>query len=305
MEEFVFNLCIDNGYVFKNLLTIFKKETKIATMLLSPDNIKISFVNSNSEGLHIINMNPHENIEWFYNPTDEAGNLMESYPIGFNCVSVYNTIKNIGTNDSIRLFLIKGQDEVMVQPIKSASKDVGQFKILKFDVIQTEYINYEVDNYKNSPNLKLYTKSFADLCSEVSNVNCEYINIEGDGDSVTFRGFDGSKKEVYVNRNDDLLSVKNLNRPRVIADNISDIDALISKTNTLAIATKPKPGLKLKIVNDSNILVRVPKSTFKSLSKIDKIAPKGSVLRFYLEKNQPIKIETGIGTIGTYQIYLK
>jgi hypothetical protein len=272
-------------------------------MILSPNNIEISFINNNSEGLHIINMDPHENIEWSYNPTDDNDNLLETYPIGFNCIDVYNTIKNIGMNDSVRLFLIKGESTVMVQPLKSSSKDMGQFKIFRFDIIETEYTRYEVGNYKSAPNIKIYSKSFSDLCSEVGNVKCEYINIEGDGESVTFRGFNGSKKEVYINRYDDLSTTKN-STPKMLADNISDIDNLIVKINVSEI-TKPKTGLKLKIIDEDNIIVKVPISTFKSLSKIDNISPKGSVLRFYLEKNQPIKIETVIGTFGTYQIYLK
>jgi hypothetical protein len=303
MEEFVFNLHILNGYAFKNLLTILKSETKTATMILSPDNIEISFLNNNGEGLHIINMDPHENIEWSYNPTDEYGDLLQNYPIGFNCIDAFNTVKNIGMNDSIRLFLIKGESTVMVQPLKSSSKDMGQFKIFKFDIIETEYSRYEVGEYKITPNIKIYSKSFSDLCSEVGNVKCEYINIEGDGEAVTFRGFNGSKKEVYINRYDDLSTAKNT-KPKAVAQNISDIDDLISKINLSDVA-KPKTSLKLKIINDDNIVVKVPISTFKSLSKIDNISPKGSVLRFYLEKNQPIKIETQIGTFGTYQIYLK
>ena len=303
MEEFLFNLQIINGYAFKNLLTILKSETKTVTMLLSLNNIEISFINNNAGGLHIININPHDNIEWIYNPTDDNNELLESYPIGFNCIDVYNTIKNIGMNDSIRLFLIKGENTMIVQPLKSSSKDMGQIKIFKFDVIETEYMRYEVDNYKETPNIKIYSKSFSDLCSEVSNVKCEYINIEGDGEAVTFRGFNGSKKEVYINRYDD-LTFKSGSKQKVIANNILDIDSLISKIN-ISDSSRLKTGPKLKIVNDSNVTVKVPISTFKSLSKIDNISPKGSVLRFYLERGQPIKIETAIGTFGNYQIYLK
>lgn len=304
MEEFLFNLHIINGYAFKNLLKILTSETKTATMLLSENNIEISFINNNSKGLHIINMDPHENIEWSYNPTDDEGNLLETFPIGFNCLEVYNTIKNISMNDSVRLFLIKGENTVMVQPLKSSSKDMGQFKIFKFDIIETEYTRYEVGTYKEAPNIKIYSKSFSDLCSEVANVKCECINIEGDGEAVTFRGFNGSKKEVYINRYDDLSTNKKISNPKMVAANISDIDNLISKINVSDIS-RPKTGLKLKIINEDHIIVKVPISTFKSLSKIDNISPKGSVLRFYLEKDQPIKIETAIGTFGTYQIYLK
>lgn len=303
MEEFLFKLRIINGYSFKNLLTVLKNETKTATMLLSLNNIEMSFINTNAGGLHIINMNPHENLEWIYDPTDDNGNLLETYPIGFNCIEMHNTIKNIGMNDSIRLFLIKGENTIMVEPLKSSSKDMGQIKIFKCDVIETEYARYEVGNYKEMPNIKIPSKEFSDLCSEVSNMKCEYINIEGDGEAVTFRGFNGSKKEVFVNRHDDLTH-KNSSKSKMVANNISDIDSLISKMN-ISDVSKPKTGLKLKIINNNDVVVKVPISTFKSLSKIENISPKGSVLRFYLEKDQPIKIETVIGTFGKYQIYLK
>jgi len=304
MQNYLFNLEIINGYAFKNLLTIFKGETKTITMLLSPNNIEISFLNNNAGGLHIINMNPHENMEWIYNARDDDDNLLESYPIGFNCMEMYNTIKKIGMNDSIHLFLIRGESTMMVQPIKSSSKNMGEIKIFKVDIVETEYTRYEVGNYKPNPNLKIYLKNFSEMCSEVSNVKCEYIDIEGDGKNVTFRGFNGCKREVYFNCYDDVSIMRNDTKTERVANNISDVDDLLLKIKASNISN-PKTVPKLKIINDNLISVKVPISTFKSLSKIDNIAPKGSILRFYLEKNQPIKIEVAMGTSGIYQIHLR
>ena len=189
MEQFVFHLQIVNGYVFKNLLTIIKSETEKASMLLSLNNIEISFVNNNSTGLHIINMNPNENIGWIFNPTDSNDNLLENHSIGFNTIEAFNAIKKIGINDSIRLFLIKGENTLMFQPLRSSSKDMGHLTILKIGIFESEYTKYEVvdSDYNEMPTIKITTKCFSELCSEVSNVKCDYINIEGDGESVTFR----------------------------------------------------------------------------------------------------------------------
>jgi hypothetical protein len=302
MEEFLFKLHITNGYAFKNLLNILRGETKNSSMLLSPDNIEISFVNNNNCGLHNISINPHENIEWIYNAKDDDGELLSHYPIGFNCVEFYNAIKNTGMNDSIVVFSMKGDNTIMIQPIRAASTEIGEFTLLKIDMLEMEHVSYNVETYKTSPNIKMLSKNFSHVCSEVNNVKCEYINIEGDGKHVILRGFNGVKKEVYFKTFDDLTNTNN-NKKRVIANNVADLDNLISNIN---ISENAKAGPKLNIINNNVVKVKVPISTFKSLSKIDNISPKGSMLRFYfLKKDDPIKIETVIGTIGVYQLYLK
>ena len=305
MEDTIFKIHIINGYAFKNLLAIINGETKQATLLLTPDNIEISFINDNSGGLHIININPHENLEWFYNPRDDENKLLNSYPIGFVAKEALGTLKNIGTNDAFRLILLRGENDVLVQPLSSTEKAVGQIKFLKFGIKELDYQRYEVNKYKTEPNIKIYSKAFANLCSEANNVKCEYIDIESDGKIIKFTGYNASKKDVFYNCYDDLIYWKNSSEnSRPIADNISDIDTLISKMNISNNQGVGSQGLRLKIVSD-DVLVRVPISTFKSLSKINNISPKGTILRFYIEKNSPIKIETIIGIPGTYQIYLK
>ena len=62
-----------------------------------------------------------------------------------------------------------------------------------------------MDNYKDTPNIKMSSKCFIDLFSEILDINCEYVNIESNGKFITFRGFDNNEKEIYVKQCNDPL----------------------------------------------------------------------------------------------------
>ena len=51
--------------------------------------------------------------------------------------------------------------------------------------------------------------------------------------------------------------------------------------------------------------VKVPIGTVKALSKIHNISPPGTQLRFYFSEGKPTKLESPIGTYGTYTICLR
>ena len=65
--------------------------------------------------------------------------------------------------------------------------------------------------------------------------------------------------------------------------------------------------LELNIVSKTEelIKVKVPINTIKILSKLHTISPSGTLLKFIFENNQPVKIESKIGSYGIYKIYLR
>lgn len=305
MEDYLFKWHIVDGYSFRNMLNIIKYEINQATMILSTNLIEISFMNNTKCAVHKIFMNPRESPEWIYNCKDDENHLMEEYPIGFDTEGAFNTVKNIGKNDGIRLFMLPGDNTVMVQPLKAAAKDPGQIKILRFSVLQTEYSRYSVPKYSDEPNIKIFSKSFTDMCSEAVNEKCEVIEIEGKGGLMTFRGYNGNKKEMYTNRFGEPYASNN--NHTTLASNMSEVDNLIAKLNLgeNSNTNSSSANLKLKVVDNNAMNIKIPIVTIKSLTRIDNISPKGSLLKFYFETNQPIKMETAISTYGTYEIYLR
>jgi hypothetical protein len=53
------------------------------------------------------------------------------------------------------------------------------------------------------------------------------------------------------------------------------------------------------------VSIKIPLNTVKTLSKLHNISPHNSLLKFSFYEKHPVKIESKIGTYGTYIIYLR
>ena len=73
----LFLVHIMDGYSFRNTIGIIKNETDYATMVLSPNGIEISFINTSKCAIHKIVLDTRELTMYRYNFVDEKG-----HPVG-------------------------------------------------------------------------------------------------------------------------------------------------------------------------------------------------------------------------------
>lgn len=303
--EAVFFAHIVEAYSLRNAFGIITKETDNATMILSPKMIEISFKNNGNYGIHKLSINTAELSIYKYNPRDANGNLLDEYPIGFFTSEMCNATKNIGKRDSAVLYQLIGDNKINIQIIKAGNKDPGKAAALFVNILNIEHQRaIESNSYAVNPNVRIQSKDFADLCSQIGTIKCSYMQIVGGRDYVTFKGILPNNNVASINR---FVSQSDFNigevtdMPPVRADNL---DSFLS--NLKITPSTGGSSLKLNISRaDELITVSIPLSTVKSLSKIHNISPAGTSLRFYFKPNNPVKIECPIGTYGTYTVYLR
>lgn len=303
-SQTLFLLHIMDGYSFRNTINIVKSETDFATMVLSPKMIEISFINNTKLAVHKIVLNTPEFAMYHYNIRDSDGNLLPEYPIAFETNEMFNTTKGIGRRDGIRIYWLSGDSKLNVQHVKTGSKDPGRAGAFFVNIHNMEYTRYDISPcYKTEPNVRVQSKDFADLCGQANSLKCSTLEIIGHHNSVTFKSILPNNTMASINR-----FVSQSVVPREII-NISNLDELENKLYNLSIAATPpanSSGLSLKIVKSEDLMtVKVPIITVKALSKIHNISPSGTLLRFYFAANKPTKLESPIGTYGTYTICLR
>jgi hypothetical protein len=301
-EQTLFLVHIMDGYSFRNTIGIIKSETENATMVLSPEGIEISFMNTSKCAIHNIKLNKKEFTSYSYNIRDEKGDLVDSYPIAFETNEMFNTTKGIGRRDGIRIYWLPGDNKINIQPIKMTAKDPGRAGALFVKILTIEHLRYDVaGTYPVEPNVRVQAKDFSDICSQANTLKCAYLEIIGHANGVTFKGILSNQTVAYINSFVSQTEVNN--KPNDNRSSQQDLDMILRnikhEENTLS-------GLNLNIIKSEDLMtVKIPISTVKALSKIHNISPTGTLLRFFFSEGKPTKIESPIGTYGLYIICLK
>lgn len=302
-SQALFLMHITDGYSFRNTIGIIKSETEYATMIISQTSIEISFLNSSKCAVHKIVLRPQEFALFLYNIRDTDGNLMKEYPIAFETNEMFNNTKSIGRRDGIRLYWMAGDTKINVQPIKMSTKDPGRAGASFVKIHNQEYVRYDTGTHNADPNVRVPAKDFADLCSQANTLKCSSLDVVGQSNSVAFKAILANNTIASINRFGLQNETPKTNRP---VANMDEIDNLLGNLRVTDTAAAPTTGLSLNIIKSEDFMtVRVPISTVKALSKIHNISANGTLLRFYFGEGKPTKIESPIGTYGSYTICLR
>lgn len=302
----MFLMHITDGYSFRNMMNIIKSETDHATMILSPDTIEISFINTQKCAVHKIVINPKELTKYEYNIFNDDNTLLPEYPIGFDTNEMFNTTKGVGRRDGIRLYWIEGDNKINIQPIKGAVKDPGRVGASFVKILNIEHMRYGVADSVEEPNVRVQAKDLADICGQASTLKCSRLDITGKTNEIIMRGMYPNNTEASVNKFTGHVDARSTFAAggHKLASNISSIDDLLRQ---MRVSDAPvQSGINLNIVQKDHIQrVSVPIATVKALSKIHNISPAGTLIRFYFSKSEPIKLESPIGTYGVYTVCLR
>ena len=306
----LFLMHIMDGYSFRNTIGIIKCEIDYAAMLVSENSVEISFLNNSKCAVYKIVLNPKEFSRYIYNIRDENNKLIEEYPIAFETNEMFNSTKTIGRHDGIRLYWLAGDNKINVQPIKSSTKDPGRVGALFVKILTMENKRFDLGTYTKEPNIRIQAKDFADMCSQANSSKCISIKVVGHVSGATFSGIRANQTEAFVNK---FQSQSFVPSTKEVSSDMDKIDNLLQNIsfNTPNVITNNGGDLKpqaitLNIVNTEDLLtVRMPISTVKALSKIHNISQKGNMLKFTFLENKPLKIESAIGTYGTFTMCIK
>lgn len=304
-SQTLFLMHIMHGYSFRNTIGLIKSEIDIATMVLSPKTITISFVNSSGCANHKITLYTDEFTLYQYNIRDDKGELIPEYAIAFEMDEMANSTKGIGRRDGIRLYWLAGSDKISVQPVKTSTRDPGSAGALFVKILNIEYKRYEIPSYYAAePNVRVQAKDFASVCTQANTSRCSALEIVGHPNSVTFRAMQPNNTMAAINR---FTAQTEATRTVTSQSNMNQLDNLLANIRVSDnIYVQPSCSLSLNVIKREDLMtVRVPIATVKALSKIHNISPDGTLIRFYFLEAKPTKLESPIGTYGLYVICLR
>ena len=299
----LFLMHIMDGYSFRNMIAVIKAESEYTTMVLSERSIDFSFPNTSTTAIHKITLQPQDFIMYNYNIRGEDGELYKEFPVAFETASMFNTTKNIGRKDSIRLYWLSDDNKIYVQPIKTNLKDPGRAGALFVNIETVEYVRYDIGVWSDEPNIRVQAKDFAEICTQANTMKCSSLELMCQESAMTLRGIRPSQSIAFVNRFVSQTQVSNANNTSI--SNILEIDDILKNIKPTNSSQLSATSLSLKVVSDGSLItVRTPIATVKALSKIHNIGPAGSLVRFYFNKGKALKMEFPVGNYGKYTICL-
>ncbi|HSW76813.1 MAG TPA: hypothetical protein VLG50_07195 [Candidatus Saccharimonadales bacterium] len=193
----------------------------------------------------------------------------DRYPITVNTSELLIATKSVGRKDGLKIYWVDGSDKLSVEPIKS-SKETGRSTSSFINIIHKPYSPCQLQNNDygiHNMGIKIQNREFADICNQANILKCNYLEISGCHSYVHFKG--------------------------ILPDGTYGMDSKHLSQNH----------------NDDDdchlIKVKIPICTIKTLAKLHQISHPGTLLKFFFDEYKPVKIESKIGSYGTYKIYLR
>lgn len=276
-----------DGHSFRNTISMFKNENPEITLLISSTTIGISFTNKGNNCIHDISIRAEDLQYYNYNIAGQ-----DYYPITLNTNQFLNTTKGVGKKDAIKIKWIEGWKRLIIQ-LEKSGKDSNRASDSFVDIIDKRYNKLEFSNEftLDYPSIKILSTEFSNICAHISSLKCSYMEITGSINKMIFKGMMADETVATIREHIPYIyttdSYKEIDS-KLIIDKIQDN---VYQLNII----KPEEFIKIKI----------PLLTVKTLSKLQNISPNGSLLKFYFVPNKPLKIESNIGTYGTYNMYLR
>lgn len=284
LQKTLFTCKISDGYSFRNTLSMSKNETDEITMLISEKKMVIAFFNKGGYCVHDIYVDGDELLYFRYNIVG-----YDEYAITVNTNDILKTTKGVGRKDAIKIKWMENSDRLIIQPEKSG-RDNSRALDSYVNIISKAYNKLELlnDFAGNENVIKILSKDFSEICSQVSSHKCAHLEITGNSEKMIFKGIlpDGT---IVINY-----------------DHIPYINAAYKNIDIVETICNDKDKCQLNVLKyDNTVKIIIPLNTVKTLSKFQNISPSGTLLKFYFVRGKAVKIESKIGTYGTYNMYLR
>jgi hypothetical protein len=232
-----------------------------------------------------------------YNLWAEDGSVIKEYPISFSTNDLFNATSGIGKKDGLSVYWIAGENRLRVNCNKGGSNP-GAASAIFVPLVNMEYMKYvppDPSIYPSRPNIRIQAKDFANLCKECGPLKCKRMDIIGQDRKIKIRLINNMGTEAKAYNSESKIDIPIDGERQEIDSDDEDEERNDMPSNS-----------RLRIMTKTDLrTVSLPDETIKALSKIDNLSSNTALLRFYFAEGKPMKIETHIGTYGTYTICLR
>lgn len=307
-DDLYMDLVLSGGYALRHALDIIKNEVSTAAMVITPDEITISFL-SNKTGVgqkisHLMVFRQKDFTTYRYNFVDEDGELLDRYTIGFSTADMTTAIKTIGKKDGVRIYLLKEDNKLSIEPMAMGHKNFDKVSALYVKMVNvSDCTIYDPPQTGYTACTKIQPKEFANICSSVTTLKCENLVIDALPNTTEFRVIDANGSVMSIN----MMPIEIRRQPKKQMENKKpeqlkpQVKKIVISTKSARVPSSKPSNIIVKSESEKPISrVKIGVSTCKSLRKINNLAPAESLIQIEHGEDVPMKIRCNIGTFGEY-----
>jgi len=210
-----------------------------------------------------------------------------------------NKTRTVGKKEQMDIYRLAEEPTNFYIQVRSQEKGSGDNPVLYCMPMKSENVTiYELPEYKRSkkdPNVTIYQSDFSKLCKALVSNKCMYAEFIGYEKGLIIKGYSSDGKTIIM--------VKEYGKCKTT--NKSTTSKSVVQTNNKDIIKTNVAPPKLNVKNTDEIeRFKIHISIIKSLSKLNGFSSNGTI-KFYIEKETPMKAVVNIGTFGKLKILLR
>lgn len=289
----------NDGYTFRNLVEYLKKTNVDGNFLFSRKQIIYRMADATQAILNDIEINTSEIRNYIYNVTDEQGVEISNCVVGFSLQGLQTITKQIQKKDGLNVYMFQNDKDgnLYLQPVSqnAQNRDNNPIKYVKAKVV--DLIDYNIGEYakdENNPNCTVTMSEFSQMCANIVSIKSDYVIVTGYPKGIKLEAqVDGGLNgciQTFGTISDEVVPQP---RPRFIVRD--ELGQIVNQFNSISLNANS---------DNTTVIMRFRKDTFKSLAKLKNAAPNGANVKITMEEGKPLRIIIPIGTYAKARIYL-
>lgn len=252
---------------------------------------KILYEQGNSDNtlLNVIELKTYELTDYsFVSKSDEI-------VVGVNLADLRNITRNVGKKDSLDFYMLPNEPKNLYVRIRSQTEKGSESNLYLLPITNSSYTVYKLPEYQRSkrdPTCTVYQSDFSKLCKSLIAIKSSYVAVQGFKKGIIVKG---------ILNTGAIGSVKEFGKCNVtpVQTNLKSIT--MDGTNIIRSKVAP-PRLQIGEVGEIE-RYKIDTDIIKCLVKINSLSPTANI-KFYIEKNLPLKLTCPIGNMGKISVYI-
>jgi hypothetical protein len=288
-NEANFYAIFTDGSAVRNLIEYSRLSSLEGVFRFTKDKILYEQGNSDNTLLNVVELKTYELTDYsFVSKSDEI-------VVGVNLTDLRNITRNVGKKDFLEFYKLANEPRNLYIRIKSQSEKGSESNLYLLPITNSSYTVYKLPEYqrdKKDPTVTVYQSDFSKLCKSLIAIKSSYVTIHGFKNGIIVKG---------ILNTGAIGSVKEFGKCSVspVQTNLKSMS--MDGANIIRSKVAP-PKLSVGEVGEVE-RYKMDIDIIKTLVKLNALSPTGTI-KFYIEKNLPLKLTCAIGNMGKISVYI-
>ena len=284
-----------DGSSFRYLIEYLRLNSSEGTFVFKEDSIIYAEQNEEETVLNYVKIKTYELTDYEFNSFNDQ--IISRISLS----ELRNKTRTIGKKEQMDIYKRAEEPTNLYIQVRSQEKSSGDnpmFYCMPMKSDELTILNLpEYSRGKKHPNCTIYQSDFSKVCKALVANKCSYVEVLGYETGIIIKGFNSkggiATIKEYGKRKSDQDESKSSAAKSIL--NINSQSKIRSK--------KTPPKLAIRDADEIDRF-KIYINQIKSLAKLNGFSPSGTV-KFYIEKDKPMKIDCNIGTFGKLSIFIR